>query len=47
MPIQYFKGNLFTSKAQTLVNTVNCLGVMNAGIALEFRYRYPEMFEKY
>lgn len=41
------KGNLFTSKAQTLVNTVNTVGIMGAGLALEFRLRYPEMFEKY
>ena len=40
-------GNIFTSKCQTLVNTVNCDGVMGAGIALEFRLRLPEMFEKY
>jgi len=45
--IKYIKGNIFTSKHQTLVNTVNCVGVMGAGIALEFKYRYPEMFEKY
>ena len=41
------KGNIFTTKAQTIVNTVNCVGVMGAGIAYEFRLRYPEMFEKY
>lgn len=45
--IKYIQGNLFTSTCQTLVNTVNCFGVMNAGIALEFRYRYPAMFDKY
>lgn len=45
--IKYTKGNIFTSKCQTLVNTVNCVGVMGAGIALEFKYRYPEMFGKY
>ena len=45
--IKYTKGNIFTSKCQTLVNTVNCVGIMGAGIALEFKYRYPEMFEKY
>jgi O-acetyl-ADP-ribose deacetylase (regulator of RNase III) len=32
---------------QTVVNTVNCVGVMGAGIALDFRLRYPTMFEKY
>ena len=41
------KGNIFTSECQTLVNTVNCQGVMGAGIALEFKLRLPEMFEQY
>ena len=40
-------GNLFSSQCQTLVNTVNCVGVMGAGIALEFKLRYPEMFVRY
>jgi O-acetyl-ADP-ribose deacetylase (regulator of RNase III)/uncharacterized protein YwgA len=40
-------GNLFESKAQTLVNTVNCVGVMGKGVALEFKKRFPEMFEDY
>jgi O-acetyl-ADP-ribose deacetylase (regulator of RNase III) len=40
-------GNLFDSKAQTLVNTVNCVGVMGKGIALEFRKRFPDMYEDY
>lgn len=40
-------GNLFDSKAQTLVNTVNCVGVMGKGIALEFKKRYPLMFSEY
>lgn len=31
----------------TLVNTVNCVGVMGAGIALEHRLRDPEMFARY
>ena len=40
-------GNIFTSECQTLVNTVNCNGVMGAGIALEFKLRHPKMFEQY
>lgn len=40
-------GDIFESKAQTLVNTVNCVGVMGKGIALEFKKRFPEMFEHY
>lgn len=40
-------GNLFESKAQTLVNTVNCVGIMGKGVALEFKKRFPEMFKDY
>ncbi|MEB3218055.1 MAG: macro domain-containing protein [Nostocales cyanobacterium 94392] len=47
MKIKIIKGNIFTSQCQTLVNTVNCVGVMGAGIALEFRLRYPEMYKRY
>ena len=39
--------NIFNSESQTLVNTVNCKGVMGKGLALQFKQRYPEMFEEY
>lgn len=45
--IVFIKGNLFSTKHQTLVNTINCVGIMGAGIALEFKYRYPSMFSEY
>ena len=41
------KGNLFNSNAMAIVNTVNCVGVMGKGIALDFKLRYPEMFKEY
>lgn len=40
-------GDLFESSCQTLVNTVNCVGVMGKGIAKEFKKRYPLMFARY
>jgi O-acetyl-ADP-ribose deacetylase (regulator of RNase III)/uncharacterized protein YwgA len=40
-------GDILHSKAQTVINTVNCVGVMGKGIALEFRNRFPEMFDDY
>lgn len=40
-------GNLFESEKKTLVNTVNCVGVMGKGIALEFKKRYPDMYKEY
>ena len=45
--ITYLEGDLFSSPAQTLVNTVNTVGVMGKGIALEFKKRYPAMYEQY
>ena len=41
------KGNIFNTSAQVIVNTVNCVGVMGRGIALECKLRYPEMFKSY
>lgn len=41
------EGDIFKSDAQTLVNTVNCVGVMGKGIALGFRKRFPEMHDDY
>jgi O-acetyl-ADP-ribose deacetylase (regulator of RNase III) len=45
--ITYTDTTVFNTNAQTIVNTVNCQGVMGGGIALEFKLRYPEMFEDY
>lgn len=48
MPIvRIYKGDLFEAPTQTLVNTVNCVGAMGAGIALEFKNRYPAMYQVY
>lgn len=40
-------GDIFKSKAQTLVNTVNCIGIMGKGLALEFKKQFPCMFKDY
>ena len=45
--ITIIHGNIFNTKAQTIVNTVNCVGVMGKGIALVYKLRYPGMFELY
>lgn len=45
--IKVLVGNLFDSECQTLVNTVNTVGIMGTGIALEFKKRFPDMFEDY
>lgn len=45
--LTYSTGSVFNAGTQTIVNTVNCEGVMGAGIALESRLRFPQMFEDY
>lgn len=45
--IKLVEGNIFDSTADALVNPVNCIGVMGAGLALEFKRRYPQMFLEY
>jgi O-acetyl-ADP-ribose deacetylase (regulator of RNase III) len=45
--VTFRRGDLLTSGAQALVNPVNCVGVMGAGLAKQFRDRYPVMFTDY
>jgi len=45
--IKIVVGDLLGSSAQTLVNTVNCVGIMGKGIALQFKDNFPEMFADY
>lgn len=40
-------GNILSSSCQTLVNPINCVGVMGKGLALEFKNRYPLMYDRY
>jgi O-acetyl-ADP-ribose deacetylase (regulator of RNase III) len=45
--ITYVRTNIFESRADVLVNTVNTVGVMGKGLAKEFKRIYPDMFESY
>lgn len=45
--IKYVTGNLFDSDASALVNTVNLVGVMGKGVALQFKQLYPENYRAY
>ena len=45
--IKYVSGNIFDAPVQTIVNPVNCKGVMGAGLAKQFKERYPDMFQVY
>lgn len=45
--INYTIGDLLNDPAEALVNTVNCVGVMGRGIALQFKKQCPENFQAY
>lgn len=45
--IYYKTGDLFEAQAEAIINTVNTVGVMGKGIALQFKQRFPENFETY
>ncbi|KPD23332.1 macro domain-containing protein [Idiomarina zobellii] len=45
--IKFVSGDFFEFDADIMVNTVNCVGVMGAGVALAFKKRFPQMFNDY
>jgi len=45
--IEFTTGNILKCEADALVNTVNCVGVMGRGIALQFKNAYPDNFKAY
>lgn len=47
MSIEYKTGDMFEEATEAIVNTVNCVGVMGKGVALEFKRRWPENFKAY
>jgi O-acetyl-ADP-ribose deacetylase (regulator of RNase III) len=44
---EYKTGNILAEDAEALVNTVNCVGIMGRGIALQFKKTYPDNFKTY
>ncbi len=45
--IEFTRGDLLKADTEALVNTVNCVGVMGKGIALQFKMTFPENFKEY
>ena len=45
--IRFKTGDMFAEEAEALVNTVNCVGVMGRGIALQFKRAFPSNFKAY
>ena len=45
--IEFKSGDILKDEADALVNTVNCVGVMGRGIALQFKEAFPENFKAY
>lgn len=47
MSITFKKGDMFVEPVDAIVNTVNCVGVMGKGVALEFKKRWPANYKFY
>jgi O-acetyl-ADP-ribose deacetylase (regulator of RNase III) len=47
MTLIFKNGDMFVEPVDALVNTVNCVGVMGKGVALEFKQRWPDNFRAY
>ena len=45
--MEFKTGDIFKTDAEALVNSVNCVGVMGRGIALQFKNMYPANFRAY
>lgn len=45
--IHFFEGSVFNAPAAVITNTVNCTGVMGAGLALEVGLRHPDLQADY
>lgn len=45
--VEFKTGNLLDEEAEALVNTVNCVGVMGRGVALQFKNAFPANFKAY
>lgn len=45
--IEFRTGDILAADTEAIVNTVNCVGIMGRGIALQFKNAFPENFEAY
>ena len=45
--IEYKTGDILTEDSEALVNTVNCVGIMGRGVALQFKNAFPKNFKAY
>ena len=45
--MEYRTGDILAADTEALVNTVNCVGIMGRGVALQFKNAFPANFEAY
>ena len=45
--VDFLTGDILRTDAEALVNTVNCVGIMGRGVALQFKKAFPENFKAY
>lgn len=45
--IEYKNGDILIEDVEAIVNTVNCVGIMGRGLALQFKNKFPQNFKEY
>ena len=45
--IEYKNGDILREDVEAIVNTVNCVGIMGRGLALQFKNKFPQNFKEY
>ncbi|MBD3843998.1 MAG: macro domain-containing protein, partial [Campylobacterales bacterium] len=45
--IEYKVGDILSEDVEAIVNTVNCVGIMGRGLALQYKNKYPQNFKEY
>lgn len=45
--IEYKQGDILSEDVEAIVNTVNCVGVMGRGLALQYKNKFPDNFKAY
>jgi O-acetyl-ADP-ribose deacetylase (regulator of RNase III) len=47
MKYEFTSGDIFKTDAKSIVNPVNCVGVMGRGLAKQFKQQFPEYYKEY
>jgi O-acetyl-ADP-ribose deacetylase (regulator of RNase III) len=45
--IEYKQGDILNENTEAIINTVNCVGIMGRGLALQYKNKFPDNYKSY